>query len=189
MTESPPPTSDRLPISQRAERPTISLLHLPFELQLHITSDLPWPDLFALKHTHPHFYHSMPTTVGQRVDWLVRISCGPCSLGWPQSQVNMATDADFCRSYEIRRSLLLRRWHLDCRSDGRYCLLAQGQDCPPPTHLVPKGLRARMEVKTNFWQKMGKVSLVAVYLWSAMGLLMAVLAAWLVNHFRATLVC
>ena len=181
MAPSPSPISDRLPISQLAERPTMSLLHLPLELQLRIISDLPWPDLFALKHTHPHFYHSMPTTVGQRLDWLVQISCGPCSLGWPQDKINMATDADFCRSYEIRRSLLLRRWHFDCPSNGKYCLLVQGQDCPPPKNLVPRGLRVRKEVKTRFWRKTGNVSLVAVYLWSAMGLLMAVLVPWLVN--------
>lgn len=96
----------------------------------------------------------------------------------------MATDADFCRSREIQRSLLLRRWHLDCPSNGEHCLLVQGQDCPPPADLVPRGLRAKTEMTKRYWWKAEKLSLVAVYLWSVMGLLIPVLAAWLVNKFR-----
>jgi hypothetical protein len=121
-----------------------SLLQLPMEIRLLIQSNLSWPDLLALKHTHPSFYHNPPTTVSQRLSWL--LSRGRCGLNFPREKINMRTDADFCRSHEIRTFLERRRWHLDCRRDGSCCLVFDGRSCPTPVGdlaTLPKSVKAR----------------------------------------------
>ena len=48
------------------------LLDLPPEVLLHLIHPyLSYPDLLALKHTHPIFFHSLKIKVRHRVDWLL----------------------------------------------------------------------------------------------------------------------
>lgn len=48
-----------------------SLMALPTELHLQISSYLSYPDALALKHTCRHFYYLVYTGVHLKVDWLV----------------------------------------------------------------------------------------------------------------------
>jgi hypothetical protein len=160
MATNPPPTSpslssDPLPHRSPDNLPTPSLLNLPPELHLLITSHLPWPDLLALKHTHPYFYQNIPTTVRQRVTWL--LSRAITRLRLPKQRINMKTDTDFCRSHEIRKFLERRRWHLDCRSDGKGCLVFEGRVCPAQGKGLGKG-RMALTRKGNRFGLSGKWS-------------------------------
>lgn len=154
---APPPNlfTDHRP--QAGERSKGSpLLGLAPELQLVIISHLPWPDLLALRHSHPYFYHNMPTTVRQRVAWL--LSRGHCGLGLPQGRVNMKTDADFCRSDEIRAFLERRRWHLDCRGKGKRCLVIEGHACPAKVMGVGKAFKVMTMRERRLWLGGGRLS-------------------------------
>jgi hypothetical protein len=160
MATNPPPTSPSLysdPLPHRSPNylPTPSLLSLPPELHLLIIYHLPWPDLLALKHTHPYLYQNIPTTVRQRVAWL--LSRATTRLRLPKQRVNMKTDADFCRSHEIRTFLERRRWHLDCRSDGKGCLVFEGRVCPAQRKGLGKG-RMALTRKQNRPEVNGKWS-------------------------------
>lgn len=106
-----------------------NLLLLPTEIQDAITSFLPYPDLLALKHSHPHFYHMVITTKHQRTNWLRERA--EQRLPLPQRTCRWNTDADFCRSEEIREFMQRRRWHLDCPRGkfGGGCLVIEGNDC------------------------------------------------------------
>jgi hypothetical protein len=110
-----------------SSRPT--LLLLPTEIQDSIISFLPYPDLLALKHTHPHFYCIVITTKHQRTNWLSERA--EQRLPLPQRTCRWNTDADFCRSEEIREFMERRRWHLDCprQKTGGGCLVVKGKDC------------------------------------------------------------
>lgn len=106
-----------------------TLLLLPTEIQDSIISFLPYPDLLALKHTHPHFYRIVVTTKHQRTAWLSERA--EQRLPLPQRTCRWNTDADFCRSEEIREFMERRRWHLDCPGEkpGGGCLVVEGKDC------------------------------------------------------------
>jgi hypothetical protein len=106
-----------------------SLLLLPTEIHDSIISFLPYPDLLALKHTHPHFYRIVVTTKHQRTNWLSERA--EQRLPLPQRTCRWNTDADFCRSEEIREFMKRRRWHLDCpgKKSGGGCLVIEGKDC------------------------------------------------------------
>jgi hypothetical protein len=111
-------------------RPTKhSLLLLPNEIHHSIIFFLAYPDLLALKHTHPHFYRIVVTTKHQRTNWLRERA--EQRLPLPQRTCRWNTDADFCRSEEIREFMKRRRWHLDCpaKKPGGGCLVIQGKDC------------------------------------------------------------
>jgi hypothetical protein len=186
--DSLPPHHLREPATPPTSPSSPSLLHLPLELQFLITSHLPWPDLLALRHTHPHFYHNVPTTVRQRVAWL--ISLYPYRPRFPRENVNMKTDADFCRSHEIQRLLVMRRRHLDCPRDGKRCLVVEGRACPPRAiSVVKKGMRAVVGREAlgglSYW---GLSLRDVVLLWAMFGLLIAVLVASLVSNSKARLV-
>ena len=109
--------------------PKRNLLLLPTEVQDTIISFLPYPDRLALKHTHPHFYRIVVTTKHQRTDWLSERA--EQRLPLPQRTCRWNTDADFCRSEEIREFMERRRWHLDCpgQRPGGGCLVVEGKDC------------------------------------------------------------
>src|SRR4051812_44718288 len=89
----------------------ITLLLLPTEIQDSIISFLSYPDLLALKHTHPHFYRIVVTTKHQRTAWLSERA--EQRLPLPQRTCRWNTDADFCQSEEIREFMERRRRHLD----------------------------------------------------------------------------
>lgn len=180
---SPATSPDSFPLPRLPEPLTPSLLRLPLELQFLMTSHLPWPDLLALRHSHPYFYYNIPTTVRQRVAWL--ISLEPCDLRFPRENVNMKTDADFCRSYEIKRLLRMRRCHLDCHRDGKHCLTVEGQCCSPHADGVSKGARAVIRNETFRRLSHGGLSLCSMrLLWAMLGLLIALLVAWIVKTHK-----
>jgi hypothetical protein len=106
-----------------------TLLLLPNEIQDSIISFLPYPDLLALKHAHPHFYRNVITTKHQRTDWLKERA--EQRLPLPQRTCRWNTDADFCRSEEIREFMERRRRHLDCpgKKAGGGCVVIEGKDC------------------------------------------------------------
>jgi hypothetical protein len=129
-----------------------SILHLPIELHLLIISELLWPDILALKHAHPYLYHTIPTTVCQRVDWfLFRASHG---LTLPREQVDMNTDADFCRSQEIRNFLQRWYWHVDCDLVGNRCLVMERGGCPVDLAGI-RDIRSITQTRSRFrrWAK------------------------------------
>jgi hypothetical protein len=180
---SPKPTLLSLPTRKL---PTPMLRHLPLELHLLIYSNLSWPDLLALKHTHPYFYHNIPTTVRQRVTWL--LSRAPFGLGFPQEKVNMKTDADFCRSLEIRKFLERRRWHLDCQCGGKSCLVFEGGSCPVDVIEAMKG-KSMVAMKRNhrrFPQDEGKFLRLSLGFWWVLVLLVAVLVALMLSDTGTT---
>ncbi len=108
------------------------LLALPAELHQLILPHLTYPDLLALKHSHPYFYNIVTTTVPHRLNWLIeRAKQG---LPLPQKTCRWKTDADFCGSAEVREFMERRRWHMDCPIDFgvRKCLVIEGSRCPGP---------------------------------------------------------
>ena len=117
------------PSATSALIPSVSkFLYLPAESQQHIMSFLTYPDLLALKHTHPYFYHSVSTTIRHRVEWLMERP--PLGLLLPQKKCIMKTDGDFCKSPEIRSFMERRRKHLDCPRKSKGCFVTLGRDCP-----------------------------------------------------------
>jgi hypothetical protein len=100
------------------------MLSLPPEIHLHLSRSLLYPDLLALKHTHPRFYSLIHTTVYDRVDWLLeRPQQG---LPLPQTKCIMKTDEQFCNHVEIRRFMQRRRRHEDCPG---VCFVVEGTVC------------------------------------------------------------
>ena len=135
--KSPPDGSDAAP-----------LLNLPFELHLLILPHLPWPDLLALKHSHPYFYHNVPTTVHHRVDWL--LSRAPEGLPLPKEKVNLRSDAEFCASKEVRGFMRRRRGHWECK-DGKEGCVVLGGICQRQRRKEEQGVWKR------FWEWIGRV--------------------------------
>src|SRR2546430_17145176 len=86
---------------RESQPPPLLLLLLPTEIHYAIISFLPYPDLLALKHAHPRFYRTVVTTSLQRTAWLRERA--EQRLPLPQRTCRWHTDADFCRSDEIRR--------------------------------------------------------------------------------------
>jgi hypothetical protein len=114
--------------------PKTTFMSLPPELHLLLSRSLPYPDLLALKHTHPYFYSLIRTTVYDRVDWLLeRPQHG---LPLPQTKCIMKTDEQFCSHAEIRNFMERRRKHQDCIG---VCFVVEGTKCEGA---VMRGLRA-----------------------------------------------
>lgn len=107
-------------------------MSLPSELLLLIPQHLLWPDLLALKHTHPFFYHSVQTTLQDRVEWL--IDRGAHDLPFPRGGLILKSDELFCRNTDIRDFIRRRRRHLDCLTvsagSGRCLVLGDNVLCP-----------------------------------------------------------
>ena len=107
---------------------TSPLLSLPAELLNLITSQLPYPDALSLKHTSPHLYPLIDTSVQLKVSWLV--SRHARGLERPKRKCILKTDAAFCASGggEVRRIMERRRGHWDCdRLKG--CEVVEGARC------------------------------------------------------------
>lgn len=104
--------------------PNTSFMDLPPEIHLLLSRSLMYPDLLALKHTHPRFYCLIRTTVYDRVDWLLeRPQYG---LPLPQTKCIMKTDEQFCNHVEIRKFMERRRKHEECVG---VCFVIEGTKC------------------------------------------------------------
>lgn len=117
-------------------RPRLTLMDLPSELHVLISSYLPYPDALALKHTCRHFHSLVYTGVHLKVDWLVerferKLEC-------PMEKCSFRTDESFC-NWRIRRIMERRRWHLECRRVAGGCLVIEGRTCQ--TDLMPSWLK------------------------------------------------
>ncbi|KAL6715193.1 hypothetical protein ACLMJK_007457 [Lecanora helva] len=95
------------------------LLTLPPELHTLLTQHLPYPDALALKHTHPRLYALTPTTVQQKVSWLLERKAR--NLPSPDSKCVMRSDAAFCGNKEVRRIMQRRRAHAECKGGVGGC--------------------------------------------------------------------
>lgn len=102
------------------------LLALPLELQLFITPHLSYPDALALKHTHPHFYNLIDTSVRMKVAWLLERK--ERGLEWPQKMCAMKTDALFCVD-EVKEIMEKRRAHGECAAGEGGCEVVIGSRC------------------------------------------------------------
>ena len=105
------------------------LFTLPAELHLEIQAHLTYPDLLAVRHTHPYFLDSLQPTIIDRVNWLLSRT----ELGLPiptAAKLNLKTDAQFCQNEEVRNILLHRRRHEECKEfNGGTCLLLRSSKC------------------------------------------------------------
>ena len=103
-------------------------LGLPLELQYLVISNLSYPDALALKHTHPHFYNLVKTSVSLKVAWLLERK--ERNLEWPQKKCAMKTDAAFCGgNSEVRAIMLKRRVHAECAGGDGGCEVVVGSTC------------------------------------------------------------
>ena len=102
-----------------------SLLILPVELQLQISTSLPYPDALSLKHTCRHFYELVDTGVRLKVTWLLDRKTSKLDI--PKQKCILKTDQAFCSSREIRGFMERRRWHQECK--GRVCAVVEGKKC------------------------------------------------------------
>lgn len=120
-------TSSPTPGDSPAPEPTaITLMDLPTELHILVSSYLPYPDALALKHTCRHFYYLVYTGVHLKIDWLVdrfnrKLEC-------PMESCCFRTDESFCNQ-RVRRVMERRRRHLECRRAPGGCFVVEGQTC------------------------------------------------------------
>ncbi|KAF7588522.1 hypothetical protein BBP40_005549 [Aspergillus hancockii] len=122
--------------------PQYSLMDLPTELHILISSYLPYPDALALKHTSHHFYSLVYTGVHLKVDWLVERF--EWKLECPMEKCSFRTDESFCNQ-RIRRIMERRRRHLECRRKAGGCLIIEGRTCQ--MDLVPTWLKRKGRVQ------------------------------------------
>lgn len=125
------------------------LILLPLELLPYIAVHLPYPDLLALRHSHPHFYYSpylnTNTNIRLKVAWLIDRKDRGLALpeGSPSrgKSLILKTDREFCRSAdgEVRRIMERRRAHRDCPAGSGECEVVRGERCR-----VRKRMRYRM---------------------------------------------
>ena len=109
-----------LPISAR--RTGGPFMSMPTELQLSVSSHLPYPDALSLKHSCRHFYNIVDTGIRLKVEWLIeRVSL---HLECPkEGQCILRTDAQFCST--VRPLIEKRRRHEEC-GGHRGCLVRGG---------------------------------------------------------------
>lgn len=107
-------------------------LNLPVELQLHITSHLPYPDALALKHTNSHFYLLVSTSIRLKVAWL--ISRHERHLTCPSRNCFLKTDGAFClgTNGEVKAIMERRRRHGECKAGDGGCEVIVGATCRGP---------------------------------------------------------
>lgn len=146
-------------------RPRHSLMDLPPELHILISSYLPYPDALALKHTCRQFNSLVYTGVHLKVDWLVerferKLEC-------PMEKCSFRTDESFCNS-RIRRIMERRRWHLECRRVAGGCLVIEGRTCQ--TDFMPSWLKRQGPRKVtrtlSAWGREGGLLRSEIVLWS-----------------------
>jgi len=105
--------------------PIPSLLILPVELQLQISTALPYPDALSLKHTCRHFYRLVDTGIRLKVTWLLERKTSKLDI--PKRKCILKTDEAFCSSREIRGFMEKRRRHQECK--GGACAVVEGKSC------------------------------------------------------------
>ena len=134
-----------------SQKPTLSaissppLLALPLELQYLVISNLSYPDALALKHTNPHFYNLVKTSVSLKVAWLLERK--ERNLGWPQKKCAMKTDATFCGgNSEVRAIMLRRRAHAECAGGDGGCEVVVGSTCGGAKAIRRGSVRQRSRV-------------------------------------------
>lgn len=117
-----------------SEAPTTSLTSLPAELVLAIAQHLQYPDLLALRHTHPRFLNTKLLSTSDRirkVEWLVDRSLR--GLDVPKRQkLRLDSDAAFCSQAEVRAIMRRRMRHGECATGPGGCLLVEGANCGGP---------------------------------------------------------
>jgi hypothetical protein len=91
-----------------------SLPWLPAELQAMIIPHLTYPDLLALKLSHPHYYYNISTTVHDRVVWLIRRNHDGRTTA-QASKCILKTDHEFLSNLEVRR-ILKEEWQSSSRA-------------------------------------------------------------------------
>jgi len=95
MGVSMEPTTDTL-ISKSDKPRKPSLMELPTELHLQITSYLIYPDALSLKHTNRHFYDLVYTGVNLKIEWLIERR--RLHLDCPHDKgCELGSDLRFCR--------------------------------------------------------------------------------------------
>lgn len=159
------------------------LLSLPPELLLLVIPHLVYPDALSLKHSSPHLYDLIDTSVRLKVAWLIaRKSRG---LDCPVGSCVLKTDAAFCASGggEVRRIMERRRRHEECRK-GRGCEVVEGRRCPAGS----KSRKSGLERLHNGWMRWknqlnsgGNALVVSLTLGFVM---MAVAQFWMWLHLR-----
>ena len=108
------------------------ILNLPVELQLYITSRLPYPDALALKHTNSYFYALVSTSIRLKVAWL--ISRHERHLPCPSRNCFLKTDGAFClgTNGEVKAIMERRRRHGECKAGNGGCEVIVGSTCKDP---------------------------------------------------------
>lgn len=117
-----PSQSEPAPIT--ATLPT--LMSLPAELHLSISTHLSYPDALALRHNCRRFYNLVDTGVLKKVDWLTERF--QRNLEVPMEKCSLRTDEDFC-NWRIRRTMARRRRHLECWREEGGCIIIEGSTC------------------------------------------------------------
>ena len=148
--------------------PSTPLLSLPLELHHQISLSLPYPDHLALRHTHPHFYLTLPSTIKDKVAWL--ISRHERQLPCPNTRCILASDAAFCYSGDVRSIMERRRRHQECKGVRGGCEVVLGGTCPAGRGAWARILRARARR-----QRAAAWAVMALLVSLAMNLLFAVL--------------
>jgi len=164
-----------------------TLLNLPAEVQVLIASNLPFPDLLALKLSHPYFYRIIHPTVYDRVNWLLDRP----RLGLPipsQTKCVMKNDVVFVANKEVKEMLKRRRLHLECVDVGKdgTCLVLEGWKCPKAgtsamrKRLLRKQMYVFWEVLKNYLAVLFTIDIdprIGALLWHyALGIVLAALA-------------
>lgn len=131
--DSSSPSSSPSPSPPSPSPPSPSpLLSLPPELLFHtIIPHLTYPDALSLKHSSPHIYPLIDTSVRLKVAWLIRRKARGLECPTKQKCV-LKTDAAFCAGGggEIRRIMERRRRHEECSGEeGKGCEVVEGRRC------------------------------------------------------------
>ncbi|CCD53253.1 hypothetical protein BofuT4_P122720.1 [Botrytis cinerea T4] len=111
------------------DTPKLSLLDLPQEIQLLITSHLIYPDALSLKHTNRYFYSFVYTGLHLKIEWLIQRR--RLHLDCPSdSKCELGSDVRFCRG-SVALLMKRRREHQECdtKPGGRGCLVLGRNIC------------------------------------------------------------
>ncbi|KAJ5774808.1 hypothetical protein N7457_009704 [Penicillium paradoxum] len=155
------------PQASRSLKATVpSLVTLPSELHIQLSSYLCYPDALALKHSSRQFYYLVYTGVRLKVDWLVerferRLEC-------PMEKCSFITDESFCNG-RVRRIMERRRWHHECRRVKGGCMVVYGTTCRTGFMPVWVGIKAQARRKAarivgSWGQEALLMSLITVFL-------------------------
>lgn len=110
-----------------------ALLTVPPEVLLSLSSYLPYPDVLALRLTHPRFYYSSllatDRNIRLKVAWLLerKVRGLPCPSGG--RAIVFRTDRDFVASGMVGNVLKRRRGHRECAASPGGCQVVAGKTC------------------------------------------------------------